>query len=93
MRTLNLRYRQANKEAMWALALTCAFFAWWYGFAYGLSPVTDALPTLYFGLPLWFLLSCIIGPILFTLLCALMVKYLYQDMSLDIEEHSTDEEQ
>lgn len=93
MKTLSRRYRQAHKEAKWAIALALAYFAWWYGFAYGLAPegIEQALPTLYFGLPLWFLLACVIGPLLFTLLCALMVKYLFKDMPLDIEQDTSNE--
>ena len=93
MKTLSSRYRQAHKEAKWAIALALAYFAWWYGFAYGLAPegIEQTPPTLYFGLPLWFLLSCVIGPLLFTLLCALMVKFLYKDMPLNIEEEASDE--
>ena len=88
MKTLDSRYQQAHKEAKLAVALAFAYFLWWYGFAYGFAPqsIEHALPTLYFGLPFWFLMSCIVGPLLFTILCALMVKYLYQDMPLDIEQ-------
>lgn len=86
MKTLSSRYQQAHKEAKWAIALALAYFAWWYGSAYGLAPeAIEQTPTLYFGLPLWFLMACVIGPLLFTLLCALMVKYLYKEMPLDIE--------
>lgn len=93
MKTLNSRYQQAHKEAKWAIALALAYFLWWYAFAYGLAPnvLDERLPTLYFGLPLWFLLSCVVGPALFTFLCALMVKYLYKDMSLEIEQDTFDE--
>lgn len=88
MKTLNSRYHQADKEAKWAILLAFGYFVWWYSTAYGLAPQTadHSLPTLYFGLPLWFLLSCVIGPILFTFLCAMMVKFLYQDMPLDIKQ-------
>ena len=88
MDTLPGRYKQANKEAKWALVLTAAYFAWWYISAYGLgSPAQDlSMPQLYFGFPLWFLLSCIIGPIVFTLLCALMVKFCYRDISLEVKQ-------
>lgn len=93
MKTLNSRYQQAHKEAKLAVALALAYFLWWYGFAYGLAPdpLNETLPTLYFGLPLWFLLSCVLGPVLFTLLCGLMVKYFYKDMSLEIEQDTFDE--
>ncbi len=78
-------YRQAHREALWAIALALGYFTWWYLSAYQFSaPMEDTrMPTLYFGMPLWFLLSCVIGPILFTVLCALMVKYLYRDIPLD----------
>nr|WP_086938100.1 YhdT family protein [Thaumasiovibrio occultus] len=85
MRSLPRRYAQASREALWAIGLAVAYFLWWYCSAYGLAPETDALPTLYFGLPLWFLLACVIGPLLFTVLCAVMVKLVYHDMPLDIE--------
>ena len=88
MHTLRSRYKQANKEAKWALLLTVAYFVWWYICAYEFSPSAQSvvIPELYFGLPLWFLLSCIVGPILFTALCALMVKFIYQDIPLDVEQ-------
>ncbi|MFB9134569.1 YhdT family protein [Vibrio olivae] len=78
-------YRQAHREAIWATVLALGYFVWWYLSAYQFSaPVEDtSLPTLYWGMPLWFLLSCIIGPVLFTVLCGLMVKYLYRDLPLD----------
>lgn len=93
MKTLSARYRQAHKEAKWAIALALAYFAWWFFSAYAFAPdnVHSALPELYWGFPLWFLLACIIGPVVFTLLCALMVKYLYQDMSLEIEKDTPNE--
>ncbi len=93
MKTLSARYRQAHKEAKWAVGLAIAYFIWWYISAYAFSSteITTTLPELYWGFPLWFLLACIIGPILFTVLCALMVKFIYQDMSLEIEKDSDHE--
>ena len=93
MKTLSARYRQAHKEAKWAVGLALAYFAWWYFSAYAFAPngIDESLPTLYWGFPLWFLLACIIGPILFTVLCGLMVKYIYRDMSLEVELEADDE--
>ncbi|MFD2175968.1 YhdT family protein [Veronia pacifica] len=86
MNTLRSRYRQAHKEARWSIGLALAYFVWWYISAYGLpSAGTETEPTLYFGLPLWFLLACVIGPCLFTVLCALMVKVVFKDMPLDVD--------
>jgi uncharacterized membrane protein YhdT len=86
-------YRLANREAKWALILAVAYFLWWYGTAYGFAPAaTDTqLPELFFGLPLWFLLSCVVGPVLFTILCFLMVKYLYRHLPLEIQDNHNDE--
>ncbi len=80
-------YKQAHREAIWAVGLALGYFVWWYVSAYGFSSNTDieTLPPLYWGMPLWFLLSCIIGPIVFTILCALMVKFVFKDIPLDRE--------
>ncbi|MCG3727447.1 DUF997 family protein [Vibrio cincinnatiensis] len=77
--------QQAHREALAAVALALGYFLWWYASAYGFSaPSQDTtMPELYFGLPLWFLLACVIGPILFTVLCAVMVKMFYRDIPLD----------
>lgn len=88
MKTLSHRYRQAHKEAKYSVLLALIYFLWWYASAYGFSPSIENidLPTLYWGFPLWFLMACIIGPVLFTLLCTLMVKFLFVDMPLEIED-------
>jgi len=77
--------RQTKREALWAVLLALGYFVWWYCGAYVFSAPQDELqlPQLYWGMPLWFVLSCVLGPILFTVLCALMVKYLYKDIPLD----------
>ncbi|CAM3857184.1 hypothetical protein VA7868_01938 [Vibrio aerogenes CECT 7868] len=81
-------YHQSQKEACWALVLSILYFIWWYVSAYGFAPAPgdQQLPQLILGLPVWFLLSCIIGPALFTLLCFLMVKFFYRDVPLDIQD-------
>jgi len=80
--------KQANREAVFAVLLALSYFAWWYITAYGFAPpINDtAMPTLYFGLPLWFLLSCVVGPIVFTILCALMVKFFYHNVPLNSQQ-------
>ncbi|UJF19160.1 YhdT family protein [Vibrio sp. SS-MA-C1-2] len=84
METLDARYRQANKEALWSVALAVGYFVWWYASAYGLAPAAGDPLTLYWGVPLWFLMACIIGPIVFILLSIAMVKFIFKDMSLEI---------
>jgi len=77
--------RQAKREALWAILLAFGYFVWWYCSAYIFSaPQSEQqLPQLYWGMPLWFLLSCVLGPLIFTALCALMVKYHYKDVDLN----------
>ncbi|WP_087026781.1 YhdT family protein [Thaumasiovibrio subtropicus] len=84
MQTLTQRFRQAHKETCWAIALAIGYFLWWYISAYHFSPQDSSLPTLYFGLPLWFLLACVLGPLIFTLACALMVKFVYKSIPLNV---------
>ncbi|WGY44877.1 YhdT family protein [Vibrio sp. ABG19] len=85
--------RQAHKEALLAIALAVGYFIWWYISAYGFSapPEETTLPELYWGMPLWFLLSCVIGPIVFTCLCAVMVKVFYRDIPLDVKPDQSNE--
>ncbi|EKO3556802.1 YhdT family protein [Vibrio metschnikovii] len=85
--------QQTHREALAALILALGYFIWWYVTAYGFSAPFDdlELPALYFGMPLWFLLSCVVGPIVFTLLCALMVAFIYRDISLEPDMMTRDE--
>ncbi|PXA72968.1 MULTISPECIES: YhdT family protein [Vibrio] len=85
--------QQTHREALAALLLALSYFIWWYITAYGFSAPFDdlELPPLYFGMPLWFLLSCLVGPLIFTLLCALMVKFIYRDISLEPDVKTYDE--
>ncbi|WP_263081306.1 YhdT family protein [Endozoicomonas sp. Mp262] len=87
MKTLYSRYSQAHREACWAIGLTLAYFLWWYLSAYGLAPDTNNLESFFliFGMPLWFFVSCIVAPVLFTVLCGLMVRYIFIDMPLDVD--------
>ena len=87
MKTLHSRYSQAHREARWAIGLTIAYFLCWYLSAYGVAPAKGSVEplSLVMGLPLWFLLSCIVGPCLFIVLCAAMVRYVFKDMPLDVD--------
>ncbi|VVS95461.1 protein of unknown function duf997 [Desulfoluna spongiiphila] len=77
------RFIQANKEAAIAVALSLAYFIWWYATAYGFGdrPVSEYAYVL--GLPAWFFYSCVVGFLLFALLAALMVRFLFKEVSLE----------
>lgn len=69
---------QLLKEARWAIWLTLIYLAGWVGFAY-FSPAGRGL----FGFPLWFELSCIFLPVLFTCLVYAVIKRYYQNIDLE----------
>ncbi|WP_345828103.1 YhdT family protein [Pantoea sp. BRR-3P] len=75
---MDWRFLQANKEARWSFYLTLAYLAVW-----GLSAWLGGNDIGFFGLPWWFELSCMFAPLLFIVLCWLMVRVLFRDMSLE----------
>lgn len=76
-------YQQLAKEARWALFLTLIYILGWVGFAH-FSPKGRGI----LGFPIWFELSCILLPIIFTLIATVVVKNIYKNIEL---EASTDE--
>ena len=77
------RFTLARREAAFCLLLTLLYFFAWYGTAYFI-PLQLEL----WGLPLWFLLSCMVMPLLFILLCTLMVNRLFVEIPLDTQSPS-----
>ena len=77
---LSQRYKQAAKEARWALGLAILYVIGWGICAYlpkgALGPI---------GFPLWFELSCIYLPILFVVIGYWIVKIVFLDIPLDVE--------
>ena len=85
--TLSQRYRQAAKEARWALGLSLLYVIGWCVCAY--LPKGTAGPL---GFPLWFELSCIYLPILFIVLAYWILRIVYQDISLEIPTQTEESE-
>lgn len=77
----SLRYKQATKEARWALGLTIFYLFGWIFCAYFFAEGKGV-----FGFPLWFELSCIYLPILFVVLAYWIIKRVYQDIELESSE-------
>lgn len=75
---MDKRFVQANKEARWALWLTLLYLIAWLLAAY-LPDNTQGIT----GLPHWFEMACLLTPLLFILLCWLMVRVIFRDMSLE----------
>jgi uncharacterized membrane protein YhdT len=79
----DLRFQQANREALWAVGLAVLNFLWWYTTAYGFGSRPPENYTYVLGLPLWFMLSCVGGLVLFSLFSWLMVRLFFKEMPLD----------
>lgn len=75
---MDARFIQAHKEARWSLYLTLLWLAAW-----GLSAWLGGSERGITGLPRWFELSCLFAPLLFILLCWLMVRVIFRDMPLE----------
>ena len=75
---MDKRFVQANKEARWALWLTLFYLAAWLAAAY--VPGMNAGIT---GLPHWFEMACLLVPLVFILLCWLMVRVIFRDIPLE----------
>jgi uncharacterized membrane protein YhdT len=76
--------KQLKKETIITIVLYLIYFTWWYVTAYGLGSVSPEKYTYMFGLPLWFVVSCVGGFILITTLVFFSVKYLFKDIDFDI---------
>ncbi|GAB1667753.1 YhdT family protein [Mannheimia glucosida] len=72
-------YQQLTTEARWAVLLTLIYLLGWVGFAY-FSPQGRGI----FGFPIWFELSCIFLPVLFSLIATIVVKKVYKNIDLEV---------
>ena len=86
--TLVQRYKQAAKEARWALGLSVLYVIGWCLCAYLPKNITGPI-----GFPLWFELSCIYLPILFLVIGYWVIKIVYLDISLEINAPETHEKE
>lgn len=75
---MDTRFTQAHKEARWALGLTLLYLIAWLLAAW--LPDDSPGPT---GLPHWFEMACLLVPLLFIILCWLMVKLFFRNIPLE----------
>lgn len=75
---MDTRFKQAKKEAKLSLLLTAFYLIAWVVCAYCVGNKIG-----FWGLPLWFELSCIMTPLAFILLCIIVVKSQFKDISLE----------
>ncbi|ATA27062.1 hypothetical protein BIY26_20165 [Brenneria goodwinii] len=75
---MDTRFMQAHREARWAFFLTLAYLFAWILAAY----LPDSAQGIT-GLPHWFEMACLLLPLVFALLCWLMVRFIFHDISLE----------
>ncbi len=75
---MDKRFLQAHREARWAFGLAVAYLIAWLLAAY--LPDSQQGIT---GLPHWFEMACLLVPLVFLLLCWLMVRVIYRDIPLE----------
>ena len=85
MKKKDQRYSIANREALIVVGLVIVHFFIWFGFAYGLGSKPVAEYKYIFGLPAWFFYSCVVGMIFICILVAVIVKFVFKDVSLEDE--------
>ena len=66
-----------------SIILYVVFVLWLAITGYGLGTGDPDSFVTVMGLPLWFVLSCVVGPIWFCIASWLMVKYKFKDFDLD----------
>jgi uncharacterized membrane protein YhdT len=76
--SMDARFRQAGKEAIFALILTVLYLFGWLVTAYLADNAAGIT-----GLPHWFELSCLLLPLVFIGLCWLMIRYLFRSIPLE----------
>lgn len=82
------RFSQADYEARVTLLLYAAFFLWWTIGAFGLG---DYAQTMVWGMPAWFLVSCVLSYPLICVALWITVRLCFKDMPLDsrLDSHKT----
>ena len=68
----------ARREALLSVLLALLYLAAWATCAWLVPPALTLA-----GWPLWFLLSCLFNPLLFIVLCALMVRWCFKTVNLE----------
>lgn len=72
------RFKQAHKEAIIAVVLTLGYLICWIVTAYCCSDIAWL-----YAMPLWFVLACLIVPIVFIFTCYFVVRRSFKVIPLD----------
>ncbi|MEG1255023.1 YhdT family protein [Clostridium sp.] len=85
--------KQINKEAIISIVVYILYFIWWYVTGFGLGSRDPGSYKYVMGLPMWFVLSSFVGPILLIIAVIFTVKYLFVDFDLESNEEENDKDE
>jgi len=85
--------KQINKEAIISIVVYILYFIWWYVTGFGLGNRDPESYKYIMGLPVWFVLSSFVGPILLIIAVIFTVKYLFVDFDLESNEEDNDKDE
>ncbi|MEG0134220.1 MAG: YhdT family protein [Clostridium sp.] len=88
------RNKQIHKEVIISVILYLLYFVWWYITGFVMGDKDPSTYTFIMGLPVWFILNSIVGPILFITAVIFTIKCFFVEVDLeDCEEEITKKEE
>lgn len=85
------RNKQINKEVIVSIILYLLYFVWWYVTGFVIGDKDPSTYTFIMGLPLWFILNSIVGPILFIIAVIFTIKCFFVEVDLEESEEKLHE--
>lgn len=77
------RNKQINKEVIISVILYLIYFIWWYVTGIVIGDKDPATYTYVMGLPVWFILNSIVGPVLFITAIIFSIKCFFVEVELE----------
>lgn len=77
------RNKQINKEVIISVVLYLIYFIWWYVTGIVIGDKDPATYTYVMGLPVWFILNSIVGPVLFITAIIFSIKCFFVEVELE----------
>lgn len=77
------RNKQIHKEVFISVILYLLYFVWWYVTGFVMGHKDPSTYTFVMGLPVWFILNSIVGPILFITAVIFSIKCFFVEVDLE----------
>lgn len=81
--TEKTRNKQIHKEVIISIILYVIYFIWWYITGFVMGDKDPSTYTYIMGLPVWFILNSIVGPILFIIAVIFSIKCFFVEVDLE----------